>query len=219
LDRAEVLDRADPLRSYRDRFYLPSGRIYLDGNSLGLASRNAEIAILAALESWKTLGIDGWLRADPPWFTLGEELSRLQADLVGARPGEVAVGGSTTVNLHALVASFYRPKHGRSRIVVDALNFPSDLYALRSQLRLRGQDPDRDLVLVSSRDGRTIEEDDVVAVLTDDVALVVLPSVLYRSGQLLDLERLTRAAREQDIPIGFDLSHSAGSVPHQLHDW
>jgi kynureninase len=219
LARAEALDAADPLRSFRERFYRPAGKIYLDGNSLGLAARDVEAAILGALEAWKSLGIDGWLQADPPWFTLAEELGRLQGGLVGARPGEVAVGGSTTVNLHALVASFYTPRPGRTRIIADELNFPSDLYALRSHLRLRGQDPDADLILVGSRDGRTIDEADVITAMDDRTALVVLPSVLYRSGQLLDLERLTRAAHERDLLIGFDLSHSVGSVPHRLHDW
>jgi kynureninase len=219
LEYAELLDSNDPLRSYRSRFYVTDGRIYLDGNSLGLASRDAEAAILAALESWKANGIDGWTRGEQPWFTMGEELGRLEAELVGAKPDEVIVGGSTTVNLHALVASFYRPNDRRVRIVADELNFPSDLYAIASQLRLRGRSPDSDLVLVRSRDGKTIDENDVIDAITDDVALVLLPSVLYRSGQLLDLERLTRAAYERDIPIGFDCSHSAGSVPHRLHDW
>ena len=212
-------DARDPLARFRSRFYVRPGTTYLDGNSLGLASRDAEAAVLAALDAWKANGIDGWLAAERPWFELGEQLGALQADLVGASPSEVVVTGSTTVNLHALVATFYRPSGKRSKILADALNFPSDIYALASQLRLRGLDPAEHLVLAPSRDGLTLDEDDVIERMTDDVALVLLPIVLYRSGQLLDVERLTRAARERGIPIGWDGSHSVGVVPHRLHEW
>jgi kynureninase len=219
LEHADALDRHDPLRGYRDRFYVRTDRIYLDGNSLGLASRDAEAAVLRAIEDWKINAIDGWTTGDHPWFYLAEELGAMQADLMGASPDEIVVTGSTTVNLHALVATFYRPDPRRSKIVADALNFPSDIYALQSQVRLRGEDPSRSLVLVASRDGRTIEEDDVIAAMTDEVALAVLPAVLYRSGQWLDVPRLARAAHERGVLIGFDCSHSAGAVPHHLHDW
>lgn len=218
-ERAEALDRRDPLRAFRDRFYVRTDRIYLDGNSLGLASRDAEAAVLAAIEDWKLRAIDGWTTGERPWFYLAEELGAMQAELMGARPEEIVVTGSTTVNLHALVATFYQPTPARHKLLADVLNFPSDIYALQSQVRLRGEDPARSLVLVASRDGRTIEEDDLIAAMTDEVALAVLPAVLYRSGQWLDVPRLTRAARERGILVGFDCSHSAGAVPHQLHDW
>lgn len=217
--RARALDAADPLAPFRERFYLPPGSIYLDGNSLGLLSRDAEAALLGVLDDWKRLGVEGWLRAEPAWFTLGEELGALVAPLVGAAPDEVVVTGTTTVNLHALVATFYRPAGRRRRIVATALDFPSDVYALASQIRLRGGDPAADLVLVPSTDGRTLAEADLVAAMTDEVALVLLPSVLYRSGQLLDLEALTAAARERGIPIGFDCAHSIGVVPHRFDEW
>ena len=151
---------------------------------------------MRALEQWKTLGIDGWLGADPPWFTLGEELGARLAPLVGAEPEAVVVTGSTTVNQHALTATFYRPQGARRQIVATALDFPSDVYALQSLIRLHGGDPQRDLVLVPSRDGRTIDEDDVVAALGVDVALSLLPAVLYRSGQLLDMARVSRPRPE-----------------------
>ncbi|MDP2857904.1 MAG: kynureninase [Bacillota bacterium] len=216
---ARRLDHDDPLARFREDFYRPAGTVYMDGNSLGLLSRSAEKAVLAALAAWREQAIGGWLDADPPWFTLGEELGRLQAALVGARPGEVVVTGSTTVNLHNLLGSFYRPKGKRRRILADELNFPSVIYALRGHLTLRGTDPQADLILVPSRDGRTIAEEDIAAAITEEVALVVLPSVLYRSGQLLDLPTLARAAHERGALIGFDLSHSAGVVPHRLSSW
>ena len=219
LDDAIGRDARDPLAAFRKRFYLPPERIYLDGNSLGLASRDAEAAVVEALQEWKALAIGGWLEARRPWFELGERLGALQAELVGAEPDEVVVTGSTTVNLHALVATFFRPEGRRTKILADELNFPSDLYALASQLRLRGLDPAEHLVLCRGRDGRTLDEDDLIAAMTDEVALAVLPTVLYRSGQLLDVTRLTAAAHERGVLIGFDGSHSVGALPHRLHDW
>ncbi|MGI9253866.1 MAG: kynureninase [Thermomicrobiales bacterium] len=219
LDRALALDANDPMGRFRARFYLPDERIYLDGNSLGLLSRDAEAEIGRVVEQWKTLGIAGWLEADPPWFTLGEELGAAMAPLMGAEPAAVVVTGSTTVNLHALAATFYRPEGGRRRIVATALDFPSDIYAMASQIALHGGDPARDLVLVPSRDGRTIAEQDIIAALDDTVAMALLPVVMYRSGQMLDVGRLAAEGRERGIVMGFDAAHSAGSVPHLLDDW
>ena len=218
-EHAQALDAADQLTHFRDRFTVPPGTIYLDGNSLGLLSRDAEAAVLRALEAWKRHAIDGWLSADPPWFTLGETLGARMAALVGARPESVVVTGTTTVNLHQLVATFYRPEGHRRKILATALDFPSDIYALQSQIRLRGGNPAEDLVQVPSRDGRTLEEDDIVAAMAEDVALVILPSVLYRSGQRLDMERLTREAHARGTLIGFDCAHSVGIMPHRLESW
>src|SRR5215208_3541007 len=117
LEHARARDELDPLRGFRERFYVRPDRIYLDGNSLGLASRDAEAAVLAALEAWKTFGIDGWLSGERPWFSLAEELGALESDLVGAGPDEVVVTGSTTVNLHSLVSTFYHPNGTRTRIL------------------------------------------------------------------------------------------------------
>jgi len=214
LEYAQALDAADPLAGFRERFYLPGDALYFDGNSLGLLSKDAEAATLNALAQWKELGIDGWMQADPAWFTLGEELGARSAGLVGAAPDEVVVTGGTTINLHALVSTFYQPEGNRRKIIATDLDFPSDIYALQSQILLRGGDPERDLIRVESRDGRTIDEADLIAAMTGEVALAVLPSVLYRSGQLLDIARLTAAAHERGIVIGFDCAHSAGIVPH-----
>ena len=219
LEYAVELDRADPLAPFRERFYLPPDRLYFDGNSLGLLSRDAEAAVLRAIDEWKTLGIDGWLAAPTPWFGLGEELGRLTAPLIGAAPDEVVVTGTTTVNLHNLVATFYQPAGARRKIVATALDFPSDLYALRSQLALRGADPEADLVLVGSRDGRTVEEADLIAAIGDDTAILLLPSVLYRSGQLFDLAALTAAAHARGALIGLDCCHSIGAIPHHFDEW
>lgn len=213
------LDNADPLAAFRHRFYLNPDAIYMDGNSLGLLSHDAEAAVLGALRDWRDLGVEGWLRAEPPWFYLGEQLGALVAPLVGAAPEEVVVTGATTVNLHNLVATFYRPDGGRRKIVATGLDFPSDVYALQSQILLRGGNPETDLVLVPSRDGRTLATTDLIAAMTDEVALALLPSVLYRSGQLLDLPILTAAAHERGVLVGFDCAHSVGAVPHRFSEW
>ncbi len=216
---ARARDGADPLARFRDRFHVPPGTVYLDGNSLGLLSRDAEAETVSALEQWKSLAIGGWLDADPPWFSLGEDLGALVAPLVGAEPEAVVVTGSTTVNLHALLATFYRPAGERRTIVATALDFPSDVYALAGQIALHGGDPARDLVLVPSDDGRTINEAAIEAAMTPNVALALLPTVLYRTGQLLDIPRLAAAGRERGIVVGFDGAHSVGAVPHRFDDW
>jgi kynureninase len=216
---AAAYDASDPLARFRERFYLPPETIYLDGNSLGLLSRDAEASLMQALDAWRRRAIDAWTEGEPPWLWAGETLGAMQAELVGALPDEVVVTGSITQNLHALLATFYRPEQGRTRILADTLDFPSDVYALQSWLRLCGLDPADHLVLVGSREGRTIAEDDIIDAMADDVALAWLPTVLYRSGQLLDVERLAREAHARDILIGLDLAHSAGLVPHHLHDW
>lgn len=219
LDYARKLDEADDLAVFKNEFYLTENSIYMDGNSLGLLSKRAEQTLLDVLHSWKTLGIDGWTEGANPWFYLSESVGEKMAPLVGGTQGEVIATGSTTSNLHQLVATFYKPTGNKTKILADELNFPSDIYALKSQLALKGYDPDEHLVSVQSRDGRCLMEEDIIEAMTDDIALIVLPGVLYRSGQVLDMERLTKAAYERGIPIGFDLCHSIGSVEHALHDW
>jgi len=219
--RAEArrLDRDDPLRGLRRRFFIPAGTIYLDGNSLGLLSRDSEASLRKVLKSWQTLGIRGWLEAEPPWFYLAEQLGARCAALVGAEPDEVVLSGTTTVNIHALVNTFYRPEGKRTRIVADDLDFPTDIYALKSILGLHGLDPAEHLILVRSRDGLNLDEREIARHFDETTALAFLPSVLYRSGQLLDMEYLTAKAREKGVPIGFDCSHSVGAVTHKLSRW
>jgi len=191
----------------------------MDGNSLGLLSKRAERTLLELLDSWKTLGIDGWTEGDNPWFYLSESVGEKMAPLVGGRANEVIATGSTTTNLHQLVATFYKPSGNKTKILADELNFPSDIYALQSQIALKGLNPAEHLVQVESEDGRFLSEDRIIEAMTEDVALIVLPGVLYRSGQVLNMKKITAAANDRGIPIGFDLCHSIGSVPHNLHDW
>lgn len=225
LDYAKTLDREDPLATYKKRFYIPeresldmNGRtksikpiIYMDGNSLGLASKDAEEELKEEFERWKNLtarrsGID-------------KKTAELQAKLVGAEKEEVIVTGGASVNIHALVTTFYKPKGKRTKILADELNFSSDIYALAGDVRLRGRDPEKDLIVVKSRDGRTISEDDIIAAMSDEVSVCHLPSVYFVSGQLLDIKRLTKAAHKYGIIIGYDCCHSVGVVPHKFHEW
>ncbi|KHF41631.1 kynureninase [Halalkalibacter okhensis] len=213
------LDKLDELAPYRQEFYVKEGSIYFDGNSLGLLSKRAEQTLLRLLDSWKHFGIDGWTQGENPWFYLSESLGKSLAPLVGGSPEEVIATGSTTVNLHQLVSTFYNPEGKKTKILADELNFPSDIYALKSQLTLKGYDPSEHLIEVKSFDGHTLNEEDIINEMKEDIALIVLPSVLYRSGQILDMKRLTAEAHKRNILIGFDLCHSVGSIPHHLSDW
>lgn len=215
---AKQLDSKDKLHAFREEFYFQEGAIYMDGNSLGLMSKRAEETTLQLLESWKTFGIDGWTEGKHPWYFLSEKLGEQMSNIVGAKKEEVIVTGSTTVNLHHLVSTFYQPKGKRTKILADALTFPSDIYALKAQLKLKGYDESH-LVQVPSEDNQTLSENDIINAMTDEIALIVLPSVLYRSGQILDMKKLTKAAHERGIMIGFDLCHSVGAIPHALHEW
>ena len=193
----------------RDAFLLPRG-IYLDGNSLGPLSYGAQAATERRLKQWQHLGVGGW----DEWFELAERLSPALARLVGARADEVIATGSITANLHALLATFYRPEGTRRNLVATSLDFPSDLYALSAWAeRLGGV-----LKLIPSRDGHTLHDEDVAAAFTPDVALAVLPTVLYRSGQLLDVEAVTAQAHAAGALVGWDAAHSIGAAPHKFHD-
>ncbi len=218
-DFARRLDSDDPLARFREKFYVPEEAIYLDGNSLGLLSKDSESSILRVLDEWRTLGIRGWFEAKHPWFYLAEELGAMCSGLVGAKPEEVVATGATTVNIHSLVNTFYRPIGKKRKILADELNFPTDIYALRSVIRLRGFNPSDALVLAPSEDGRFLDESRIVKLMDDEVALAFLPSVLYRSGQLLDMRNITEEAHRRGIPVGFDCSHSVGVVPHCFDKW
>lgn len=211
------LDAKDPLHHYKKEFYFPPNSNYMDGNSLGLLSKRAEKSLLEIVKSYKRFGIDGWLKGDNPYFYLAERLGEMTAPLLGALPGEVIVANSTTVNLHQLLATFFRPKGKQTKILTDEFAFPSDMYAIKSQLLFHGLNPDEHLVLVKSRDGKIIYEEDIISAMTDEIAVIVLPTVMYRNGQVLNVNRLTKEAHKRGIIIGFDACHSIGVIPHSFH--
>ena len=159
IDFARKLDKEDDINKYREEFYIPADTIYMDGNSLGLLSKRAEAAVFKLLDSWKKYGIDGWMKGENPWFYLSEKLGAMCAPLIGALPEEVIITGSTTSNLHQLIATFYEPQGVKTKIFVDELNFPSDLYAVSSQLSLHGKSPEEHMVILKGKDGVLLEED------------------------------------------------------------
>ena len=214
---ARDMDKQDTMSEYKNEFYLPENQLYMDGNSLGLMSKRSEATLEKLISSWRNHGIDGWTEGDEPWFMYPEKLSERIANVVGANGNEVMVTGSITVNIHQMLSTLFHPTAERSVIVVDELNFPSDIYAVESHLRMRGLDPAVTMRKVKSEDGYTLTLDAIEEMLTEDVAILMLPSVLYRSGQLLDLGRIAEMAHAKGIIVGFDLAHSVGAVPHQLH--
>ncbi|WP_227938139.1 kynureninase [Alkalihalobacillus deserti] len=219
LEKAKKLDEKDSLQKYKNQFYLVKERLYFDGNSLGLLSKRAEAAVLEILNMWKHHQIEGWTEGKYPWFTLAEQLTEAIAVIVGGKKTEIMITGSTTLNLHQLVRSLQPFNSGRTKVVMNELEFPSDIYAISEILKEQGLDPEQHLVKVKSKDGHLLAEADILDALQDDVALLVMPSVLYRSGQLLDLNTLTKEAHKHGILAVFDCSHSVGCLPHHFHDW
>ena len=227
---AEALarDAADPLQVYRERFVLPVGpdggpAIYLAGQSLGLQPKTTRAAIEAELQAWGRLGVDAWFDPARPWFTLTERLRDPMARLVGAGPSEVAILNALTVNIHLLLASFYRPEGRRRRILADGPLFPSDRFALMTHLRQRGLDPAADLIVIepagSSPVVPTTALEMAIRENAGELALVWLGGVNFATGQAHEIERLTAAGRSAGAIVGWDLAHAAGNVELALHDW
>jgi len=234
-DWARRADERDPLRGYRDRFLIPPASaitgeagdtqdsIYLVGNSLGCQPRGVREAVEAELDAWAGLGVEAHMRGCHPWYSYHERFRERGARLVGARPGEVVMMNGLTVNLHLMMVSFYRPTRERYRIVIEDDAFGSDSYAVQSQARWHGLDPEDAIVRLRPREGeRVVRTEDVEAFLvehSETIALVLLGGVNYLTGQLFDLERITRAGHGIGAVVGWDLAHAAGNVPLQLHDW
>jgi kynureninase len=229
LDDARRLDADDPLRRWRDEFARPwherTGRpvAYLCGHSLGLQPRTARAAVDRVLDVWAQHGVDGHFSGPEPWYRYDEPPAAFLGPIVGARPGEVAVAGTLTVDLHLLLASFYRPRPGRSRILVEANAFPSDRYAVDAQVAWHGLDPATEVLELGEGDPDAVDTatrvEELLASRGDEIALVLLGGVNYLTGELLDMARITRAARAAGCIVGWDLAHAAGNVPLQLHDW
>jgi kynureninase len=225
---AHDLDAADPLSHFRQEFHLPLGpdgrpAAYLCGNSLGLQPRGARRYVEEELDAWAQLGVEGHFKDRAPWYSYHELFRESGARLVGARPGEVVMMNSLTVNMHLMLTTFYRPEGQRTRILTDAPAFPSDLYALQSQIRWHGLDPAAELIQVTPRPGEhVLRDEDIEAKILeqgDRIAVVLWNAVNYYTGQFFDLPRLTAAARSRGCRVGLDLAHAAGNVPLQLHDW
>lgn len=221
------LDAADPLARFREAFHMPRRdareAIYFCGNSLGLQPRAVREIVAQELDDWAALAVDGHFRAARPWYAYHEQVRAPAARLVGALPHEVVCMNGLTVNLHLLMSTFYRPTPQRHRILIEDCAFPSDIYAVRSQLRLRGFDPHDGLLVASPRPGEsTLRTEDVLALIEREgpkLALVMMSGVNYFTGQVFDMREIAAAARRAGCTIGLDLAHAAGNVELALHDW
>jgi kynureninase len=228
LGTAAELDAHDPLGAYRDKFHIPTSSdgqecIYLCGNSLGLQPKTVRAVVEQELHDWATLGVEGHFRARHPWLPYHESLATQTAQLVGARPVEVVVMNTLTVNLHLMLVSFYCPTPERYKVLVEGPAFPSDRYAVASHLAWHGLDPSTALIALEPRPGEaTLRTADITAVLEQEgrsIALVLLGGVNYYTGQAFDMATITHAGHVQGCVVGFDLAHAAGNVLLQLHDW
>ncbi|CAG8952968.1 hypothetical protein HYFRA_00007684 [Hymenoscyphus fraxineus] len=246
LEFAQSQDAKDPLRSYRQKFIVPSKAntktksvvkpepksddpcIYFCGNSLGLQPRAVSEYIAVHLNTWGTIGVHGHFRdleGSPltQWQLLAEHASKLQAPIVGAIPSEVATMGSLTMNLHLLMGSFYLPTATKYKIILDWKAFPSDHYAIESQIRSHGFNPEESMVMIRPKEGEYEVSTESILALIDEhastTALVLLPGIQYYTGQFFDIKTITAHAQSKGLLIGWDLAHAAGNVPLQLHDW
>jgi kynureninase len=227
LEFATGLDEQDTLGRFRERFFIPqrNGKdcIYLTGNSLGLQPKTVARFIRQELDDWAKFGVEGHFRARNPWLSYHEIFPKQLSKIVGCLPGEVVVMNSLTVNLHLLMVSFYRPAKDRYRIICETKAFPSDQYAIESQVRYHGYDPDNAIMEVKPREGEhTIHTEDILSAINQyshQTALVLFSGINYYTGQYFDIKEITKAAHKAGAYAGFDLAHAAGNVEMSLHDW
>lgn len=225
---AKQLDADDPLRSFRDKFNLPLGKdgnplIYFAGNSLGLMPKSGRKLVDQELEDWARLGVDAHLEARTPWYTYHEPLREPAARIVGAKPVEVICMNSLTVNLHLMMATFYRPTKARFKILMEDPAFPSDTYAIKTQIRHHGLEPKETLILASPRKNEfSVRTEDILDLIdnnADSLAVVWIAGVNFFTGQAFDMAAITKAAQKHEITVGFDLAHAVGNIPLSMHDW
>jgi kynureninase len=224
---ADELDKEDPLASYRAQFHIPQhkGRdcIYLCGNSLGLQPKNAAPYVMEEMEDWQRLGVEGHVHARHPWMPYHEFLTEQMARVVGAKPIETVVMNSLTVNLHLMMASFYRPTKERYKILIESDAFPSDRYAVESQAKFHGVDPENAIITWKPRGGETLPRLDDLQVLLNkyghQIALIMIGGVNYYTGQAFDMKAITEMGHKHGAVVGFDLAHGAGNIILNLHDW
>jgi kynureninase len=227
-DFAVAMDAHDPLGHFRERFSVPRTKtggdcIYLCGHSLGLQPKTARSYIDQELRDWAQFGVEGHFHAKNPWMPYHRLLTQQTAALVGAKPPEVVVMNSLTVNLHLMMASFYQPTKERHKILVERGAFPSDQYAVSSQIRFHQFDPASSLLELTPRDGEAcMRDEDIESILEregDSIALILLGGVNYATGQAFDMEGITKLGQRKGCVVGFDLAHAVGNIELRLHDW
>ena len=227
-DFAIRLDAKDSLKSYQKKFYFPlqkNGKkhIYLCGNSLGLQSKNTQDFIQQELDDWKNLGVEGHLHASNPWLPYHEFLSESYSKIVGAKKSEVVAMNTLSVNLHLMMVSFYRPNKKRFKVVIEADAFPSDIYAIESHVKHHNLKPSEVIIKLKPRkDEFVIRLDDIKNIIYDsgeEISLIILGGVNYYTGQVFDMQEITKLGHEQGVKVGFDLAHAVGNISLSLHDW
>lgn len=227
-DFAKQLDAQDSLHVFRDKFHLPLEKngdplIYFAGNSLGLMPKSARKIVEQELDDWAQHGVDAHLKGKTPWYSYHETLREPASRLVGAQPAEVICMNSLTVNLHLMMATFYRPTKSRFKILMEEPAFPSDTYAIKTQIIHHGLDPKDALVLARPRHGEFIVQTgeilDLIEKNAGELAIVLIGGVNFFTGQLFDIPTITTKAREHGITVGVDLAHAIGNVPLSLHNW
>ena len=225
---ASELDAKDDLRSYRNEFHIPLKKngephVYMCGNSLGLQPKRTKQFLNQELEDWATFGVEGHFHAKNPWLPYHEFLAESYAKIVGAKNSEVVAMNTLTVNLHLMMVSFYRPTQKRHKIIIEGDAFPSDIYAVESQIKHHGFLPESSLIKLRPRDGESaIRIEDISAIIERDgyeIALIMLGGVNYYTGQVFDFEVITKLAHNKGINVGFDLAHAAGNIKLELHKW
>ena len=224
---AQSLDAKDTLKGYRSRFLFPKingkNAIYFTGNSLGLQPVNARKYVDEIMNDWAELAVEGHFYAEKPWWDYHERFASKLAPVVGAKPSEITVMNTLTVNLHLLMVSFYRPTKKRFKIICEEKAFPSDQYLLASQVRFHGLDPKETIVELKKREGEhNFRMEDVLAKIAEvgeECALVLIGGVNYYTGQVFDIQAITRAAKNIGVFVGWDLAHAAGNIELKLHDW
>ena len=224
---AEELDNKDELKEFRNEFYFPQhngeNKIYFTGNSLGLQPKKGKAALQQELDDWAKYGVDGHFEAKNPWFSYHEIFKANLAEVVGANPLEVTPMGGLTSNLHFLMVSFYQPKGKRVKLLCEGKAFPSDQYALETQVRFHGLEPEDTIVELHPRDGeRGIRKEDILAKieeLGDELALVMIGGVNYYTGQVFPMKEITESGHAVGAIVGFDLAHAFGNVKLELHNW
>lgn len=214
--RAIEYDRTDPLKSYRKLFVVPKDTIYLNSHSLGLPTKKGILELKHVTEEWGKLGVKGWLHAKKPWFTLPEQLSEEIAFIFGAKKNEIILQASNTVNLYAILFTFFKPKGKRKKILIEGDAFPTDRYAIQAVLKHKGCDAKTDLIEVKQENMR-LDEESILQMIDESVAIVILPSVQYLSGQYLDIRRITEFAHKKGTLVCFVCAHSAGLIQHTFH--
>jgi len=227
LEYAKKCDATDPLASFRNNFFIPTNQageelVYLCGNSLGLQPKNTSEYIRLELEDWANLGVEGHTEAKHPWLPYHEFLTVSMAKIVGAKPSEVVIMNTLTTNLHLMMVSFYQPSASRYKIVIESDAFPSDKYAVESQLKFHGFDPEDGLILWAPREGEDLcRFEDLQAIMAeqgDEIALLMIGSTNYYSGQSFPLKKIVDLGHDHGCMVGFDLAHGVGNIAPNLHE-